>query len=431
VALSIVLLSGGLVWAIGNNGFLAFQLTGSFLIHMSSRPSRREIAATLILGAILRILYGAIYHFDPYFGSVILCCGSFLGLASLIILFAQAARKSRRHWSLFLTAGAFPYCWIFIGFSLARVAHTPRTYDPLLMAFDTSLGASISFILGKSLLTHPLLHDITSTVYNAVGLGASGVLAWYHQARWKPVKALPLYISTMVIGYTTYWIFPAAGPGPAYHSLFPLLPPDKWQILGMGVAPFFAPRNAMPSLHFGAMLLLIWNSRQWPSLLRYAAGLLAAGVAFATLALGEHYLIDLVVAFPFMMAIQAMWTVALPLRDPRRYQPLAAGFLISAAWLIALRWATPSFLATPALGWICVLMTIGVSVALEVRLARAASSPDSCLLAPDSCLPGATIEACPHSPSPRRAAQSSIPSVNSELFPHSKPSHSPTPPIAF
>ena len=41
IALSIVVLSGGLVWAIGNNGFLAFQLTGSFLGE-SPRFSRRR-----------------------------------------------------------------------------------------------------------------------------------------------------------------------------------------------------------------------------------------------------------------------------------------------------------------------------------------------------------------------------------------------------
>src|SRR5262249_16834332 len=149
------------------------QLTGSFLIHMSSRPSRREIAATLALGTILRVVYGAIWSFQPYFGDSIFRWGSFLGLASLIVLLAQAARKRGEHWSLFLTAGAFPYCWIFIGFSLARVANTARTYDPLLLAFDSSLGTSVSFILGKALIGSPLLHDLIKCIYDAIGLGAS------------------------------------------------------------------------------------------------------------------------------------------------------------------------------------------------------------------------------------------------------------------
>jgi hypothetical protein len=377
VALSIVVLSGGLVWAVGNNGFLAFQLLGTFLIHMNTRPSRGECLATLVLAAILRIGYGSIWTFQPYFGSAVLRCGSFLGLASQLVILAQAGRAKspeirQTRWSIFLTAGAFPYFWIFIAFCLARVAHTPRTNDALLLAFDTSLGASISFILGKTLYANQMLHDLTSTVYNAIGLGSSCVLAWYSQSRFRPVKALPLYITTMVLGYSLYWVYPAAGPGPAYHAVFPLFPPEKWQILSTPVPPFFAPRNAMPSLHFGAMLLLLWNSRAWSAPLRCLAALFAAGVAFATLALGEHYLIDLVVAFPFMLSIQAMWTTSVPLRDPRRFQPLAAGLLVTGAWLIVLRWCIPAFLASPLIGWLCVMSTVVGALGLELRLARVA-----------------------------------------------------------
>jgi hypothetical protein len=412
VAISIAALGGGLVFAIGNNGLLAFQLLGTFVIYLSGRPSRAECAVTLALATALRTTYGAIWGFQTYFGSSIICCFSFLGLASLLVLLVQTVRATspelrRARWSTFLTAGAFPYLWIFLAFSLARVANTPRTYDPLLLAFDTSLGPSISFIFGKVLLAHPVLRDCTQTVYGAIGLAASCVLAWYHQSRWRPVKALPLYVTTMVLGYTIYWIYPAAGPAPAYQSQFPLWIPDKWQILSMPLTPFTAPRNAMPSLHFGAMLLLMWNARPWPAALRIAAALFASAVAFSTLALGEHYLIDLVVAFPFMMSIQSMWSTAVPLQDPCRYRPLIAGFLLTAAWLTALRYAIPAFLSSPFVGWVSMLSTVAATVTLETRLARLTFSSERQRVparSPITIDPSGTIEACPHFPSPRRAA---------------------------
>jgi len=400
VALSVILLSGGIVWALGNNPVLSCMLLGSFVIHMSTRPRPAEWIPTLLLAAALHTVYGHYLRFQPYFGSDLIHWGGFLGLSSLLVLLSPTplrdADRRKAKWDVLLTAGALPYAWLIIAFYLGNISHTERTYDAQLLAFDSSLGPSLSFLFGRLLAASPLLHGLTLTVYHALPLGGACVLAWNHQSRWKPVRVIPMYISLMLVGGSLYLLYPAAGPAFAYHQGFPYHAPLKWDILTTPVPPFTAPRNAMPSLHFGAMLLLVWNSRPWRMPARIVAALFAMGIAFSTLALGEHYLIDLVVAFPFTMAVQAAWTTGVPLRSPRRYGAIVAGMATTGVWLAALRWQIPRFLAFPVLGAACVALTILLAVTLEARLAsvwrcRPETSPERSPLP----VPGGLLSAAP------------------------------------
>ena len=94
----------------------------------------------------------------------------------------------------------------------------------------------------------------------------------------------------------------------------------------------------MPSMHFGWSLALWLNSlylgNRW---LRAAMALLVGANVLATLGLGEHYLIDLVVAVPCVMAVQALCTHNLAWDDPARRRMLAWGGALTLAWLLVLR----------------------------------------------------------------------------------------------
>jgi hypothetical protein len=373
VVLSLFLLGGGLTYALGNNPLLSFMLMGTFVVHMSSGPRTAERIWTVGCAVLFREIYGAAKGFHPYFGSSVVSWGGFLGLASLVILLVQMARSQgpprKARLTTLLTAGALPYAWVIVAFSLGTITHTSRTLDANLLAFDSSLGMPFSFVLGRWLAASPLLAGLTLLVYHALPLGGASMLAWYNQSRFRPVKVIHLYLSVMVVGFAAYWLYPAAGPMYAYAGSFPWNAPAKWAILALPVAPFDAPRNAMPSLHFGAMLLLMWNSRAWPRWGRLAALCFTLAVAFSTVALGEHYLIDLVVAFPFILGMQAAWSAAVPLRAACRWQALLAGFGGTGAWFLALRWAIPLFLSFPVLAWACVAATVGGALWMERRLA--------------------------------------------------------------
>jgi len=375
VILSLIVLGGGLAYSLGNNPLLSFMLMGTFIIHMSSSPGKAERAITVGIAVLFRETYVVTKGFHIYFGSAIVSWGGFLGLASLVVLLVQIARsrggiRQSRQTTL-MTAGALPYAWIIVAFSLGTITHTSRTLDANLMAFDVSLGTPFSFVLGRWLAVSPLLAGLTLLVYHALPLGGASMLAWYNQSRFRPVKVIHLYLSVMILGFTVYWLYPAAGPMYAYAGAFPWNPPAKWAILAHAVAPFDAARNAMPSLHFGAMLILMWNSRAWPRWGRLVALCFTLAIAFSTIALGEHYLIDLVVAFPFILGMQAAWSAAVPLRTPCRWQALAAGFGTTGLWFLALRWAIPLFLSSPVLAWTCVATTVLGSIWLEQRLAHA------------------------------------------------------------
>jgi hypothetical protein len=189
------------------------------------------------------------------------------------------------------------------------------------------------------------------------------------------VAILALLLSFMIIGFAQYGVYPAVGPAHAFHDFYP------WKSValnGIALQPMSVgrdPRNCMPSLHFGAALLVWWNSRIWPWWGRALAGIFLLATAFSTLALGEHYLADLVVAFPFALVFQAGWTKGIPLASKARYVPIIVGGTLTVVWLVLLRYAIPMFELSVAGTWAWVLIAVGWSIALESRLAAAVNVP--------------------------------------------------------
>ena len=135
-----------------------------------------------------------------------------------------------------------------------------------------------------------------------------------------------------------YAVCPAAGPLYVFGDAFPFHPP------AVKAVPFSAPgltMNAVPSGHLAWALLLWWNSRPCMLGVRIVAGLFLLGTAVATLATGEHYLVDLVVAIPFAVAVDAA--------IGRRWISAAAYAAVVLSWSLALRAGllsgVPSFVA--------------------------------------------------------------------------------------
>jgi membrane-associated phospholipid phosphatase len=137
-----------------------------------------------------------------------------------------------------------------------------------------------------------------------------------------------------------YAITPVTGPAYALGAAFPngLAPLlERTPTLLTTPAGVFAPRNAFPSFHLAwalVALLLAWRFG-WPA--RAGFGLYALLIAAATMALGEHYLIDLVAAAPVLAAIAALCIERVSWRSPARRQALAGGIVLYLAWAALLR----------------------------------------------------------------------------------------------
>jgi hypothetical protein len=361
---------------------LCFTLLGTFIIYVWTRPSRSAWLAVLIVAVGLRMaLIRAMGTLGTYWGVRWISWGAFLGIACLIALFVQILRSHGRSTDgerkvlrqTFYAGAVFPACSMLIAYTVPlTIWLRHRTYDAFLLAFDGSLGVQPSFLFGRLLPPWSNYWGPTTVVYYALPAAVSIVYASHLAAdragKRRVVSVLPLFLSLMATGAVMYTIYPAIGPALAFAKLFPWNPPALSQITIQPMTVRDFARNCMPSLHLAGALGVWWNSRLWARWGRLLAGLFLCATIFATLALGEHYLIDLVVAVPFMMALQAAWTVSVPLAESRRRRALIVGTLLSALWIALLRYGLPLFFVSPMIPWGLIILTVSWSFVLEIQL---------------------------------------------------------------
>jgi len=343
-----------------DNALTGFGMWGTFAIYLWTRPSRKGWMLTVAAALAMRAVYDLAIGERGYPGYLVIGMGVFLGLASLLAiaiesLWAPAERRAICRRTLGILA-LLTYLGFCLGYylSLAELL-LPRKFDYYLYNFDGSFGFQPSFLAARLLgASRPLLW-IELMVYNCFGFWFSLVYAVHANTRAKyPVNVVRMLVFNALIGFSLYFICPAMGPKYAFPS-FPNFAP------AIHAAPLFvkgAP-NAIPSLHFGGALLLCWFCRPWKWLFR-ALALFAGLTALATMGMGEHYLIDLVVAVPYALAI-----LALSSQVPERKLPLAAGAAMVLLWLVSLRF----FHFYAPVACTLALVTLAISFLLERRLA--------------------------------------------------------------
>jgi hypothetical protein len=131
------------------------------------------------------------------------------------------------------------------------------------------------------------------------------------------------------------------------------------------------PRNAIPSLHMTWVLLVWWNSKRLAWWIRVVALAFVIFTVLATLGIGEHYFVDLVVAFPFALMVQSMCLYSVSLQQSCRRTALLFGTFASLTWMALISFATPFFWISPVIPWAMVTVTIFVSSFLARRLQSA------------------------------------------------------------
>lgn len=181
----------------------------------------------------------------------------------------------------------------------------PLTIDTDLYKIDTAFGGFASWIyIVFARNTFPWWNMLVASVYALLNIMLLlSLITVLRERRVAQLNILRVLVMPFMLAFALYIVTPVAGP-PAYGTNYPhnmdfVLAAAK----GMTeVVP--SVRNGMPSMHFtGAMLIVLVMACLTRKLYFYAALFFATITFIATMALGEHYLLDLIVAAPYCISL--------------------------------------------------------------------------------------------------------------------------------
>jgi hypothetical protein len=208
-----------------------------------------------------------------------------------VILIASIFRKDqqKRREDVIVAIGYCVYSALGIQLQSLVIWLRPNTYDRQLLAIDRWLGfhpLDVSYMWTHH--THFML-----VLYFAYGLTPLFLILLWLERQSK------VYRDAIVISGLAIWFFFLALPavGPVYYL--------SGNVQG-------AWRDCIPSMHMAWALFMPINAHnRW---LKAVLWIYAAMIAAATVCLGEHYVVDLIAAVPFVLASQ--WA-AVRIRTPQ------------------------------------------------------------------------------------------------------------------
>ena len=333
------------------------------------------LAGTIFLGVIdFRIL-----HFRP----AIMAWLSFAGLSSLLIFGVRTIWAKQADRKLFLLGFVPSFLFVASDYFADNLLHWtaanhPKVLDLYLFSFDSSLGVQLPFVMGQAFSIWPWLRRVGLLFY--IGLPIPIALIYSGRllrVREKAIPAMVAFLVTGPVGIIFYNLFPALGPVHLFLQGFPWHPLTVAQSSRLFAEPMAiaGPPNAIPSLHMAWVLLVWWYSRGLTWWERSIAFLFLFFTVLATLGTGEHYFIDLIVAFPFALMIESMCAFSLKITDRSRGIAFCVGLSGTLGWFALLRHALHFFWATPMLPWSFCIATVVVSLLFERQLHQRQGTP--------------------------------------------------------
>jgi hypothetical protein len=340
--------------------FLPYCLIGAFAIHFWTRPGRTEQMATLALAAVSALAFvlgSGRYRFD-WPSSI--ACGSFFGLASLAVLAVETIRlrgsAQKEKLDTLVAGSTFGYSALFIAYILTLTTRLhPQTYDLYLYTADAGYGIPICAWLGKFVGGRPLLLHACSLIYESLPLAVSLLYAYERSgAKPIPVRVLPAFLGGGAAAYVLYNFLPATGPHYIFGGAFPDHLPAAARAGLHLVTVGDAARNAVPSMHLACALMILWACRPLSWWVRAAAAMFLAFTVLATIGFGEHYVVDLVAAVPYALALQA---ICAPRNLGVRRGAALLGLALTVGWMGVLRFGTGWF-GSYLFTWLATLSTV-------------------------------------------------------------------------
>lgn len=336
---------------------LSFWAVGVLVLghYLFSRPSPRQLVVVVGAGALggmgLGVPEGAQVAWPL---SINAAAGGYMFFSALAAGFCMVGRliSASRSGSLDQRAvqltqllGGCVFALLYMLFSGSFLGATvvlhPLTFDARMFRLDGTFGFQASVLLAQFAKDNPFWESVLKIAYTY--MYAVFVLAFGCQVRegwrnrgWHVVE---VWFVVSVCGLTAYHFFPVCGPMYAFGDRFPGAMPASDMITLAPTLVQPSMRNGVPSLHFG------WSFAVWllalgmqSRFLKWGCGLLAMLMIFATLALGEHYLLDLVVAVPFVVGVMGLTVRGIPWAAPARVRLLAVAWGAYVLWMLVLLW---------------------------------------------------------------------------------------------
>src|SRR6202142_4113611 len=341
------------------DAFMAMALAGAVVTLLVVEFSWSSLACVAVGALVLAALDYRVMRFQPRF----MAAFSFAGLSALTVLGMRAIwapahdleldsggeRKADR--TLFLYAFLPSVLFVASEYMASTLldypeALHPKTFDLYLYSFDCSLRMQFSFLAGQFFSRFLWVRFAGLLFYIALPLPLALVYAAHLRLRHKNAFAVMLaFLVTGPLGVLFYNMVPATGPVHIFGQGFPWRPLTAVQAMHLVLAPIqvTGARNAIPSLHMAWVLLVWWNSKGLAAWIRAIAAAFVFFTVLATLGTGEHYFVDLVVAFPFALMVQALCLYPLPFKHGPRGVAFLFGAFTSLAWMALLSFATPVF----------------------------------------------------------------------------------------
>jgi hypothetical protein len=355
--------------------FFGVTLASVVLIHFRARPSWQDALGVLGGAIVFTAIDFGLLHFQPSLAGIT----SFLGISSLAILGLRAiwsrGAEQVQLGLAFVPALLFVMSdWgstVLLGWTERA---NPKVLDLYLFSFDSSLRVQIAFLLGQAYALWPWFKAAGMAFYIGlplvIGLVYAGQLL---RDRRRAVSAMIAFLITGPVGVIFYNLLPAVGPIHIFVSQFPWKPIPTDQVTRLLIEPIAVPglRNCMPSLHMSWVLLAWWYSRGLSVWERGIAMAFVVFTVFATMGTGEHYLIDLVVAFPFAVFLRGVCAIGLRWNDRARVMAVGYGFSLTLVWIAALRFGLKIFWITPVLPWVSCVLTAASAIFVQKRLEAA------------------------------------------------------------
>ena len=372
------------------DGFFGLALAGLVIVHLRVQPKWQDALAVLVGAGFLSLLDFRVMHFQPRLIAIF----SFLGLSSFAILVLRTVWAQDRRILLYawIPAGLLVASDYFASDLLAWTGHAhPKTLDLYLLFFDGSLGTQIAFKVGQYYARSASFHNLSLIAYVGLAIPITMVYAG-RLVRFgsKATSSVLAFLITGPVGILFYNLFPACGPRHLLGSAFPFEPFPFADLhrLFLQAVPISGPRNAIPSLHMAWTLLAYWYSKGLSRVERLIAFSFLAFTVTATMGTGEHWFVDLIVAFPFALMIQAIAEYELPMSNPERLSAALIGLSGTLGWLALLRYGNRWTGYSPWVPWILCAGTVLTVCWRQARLARTttatAASLNSAATAPSA-----------------------------------------------